>query len=163
MATPIRPFSVFRFQVKFTPPKGTQDDIVDAGFSDVQGLEANVEVKALAEGGRFQGARQLIGRTTYPTLVLKRGMTPNLELWRWFTNVSNGVRPVSRKGVIIELLDVDLSVAAPRNVVARWTVFAAVPVKMRVSDLSGKGAELAIEELHLAHQGWDIDLTVGRG
>jgi phage tail-like protein len=154
---PIRPFSAFRFQVTFSGGDPA-DPVADAGFADVQGLEASVEVKAHPEGGLFQGVRQLVGRATFQNIVLKRGMTANLELWRWFTNVANGVHPVSRKEVLIELLDVDKPTA-----VARWNVTRAVPIKMRVSDLSGKSTELAIEEMHLAHEGWQMDLTVGSG
>ena len=152
-----RPFSAFRFQVSFTGGDSA-DPVADAGFSDVAGLEANIEVKAHPEGGLFQGVRQLVGRTTYQNIVLKRGMTANLELWRWFTNVSSGVHPVSRKEVTIELLDVDSD-----DAVATWHVRRAVPIKMKVSDLSGKSTELAIEEMHLAHEGWDLDLSPPTG
>ena len=161
------PFSNFRFQVRFspdvTPPRtGADNSVADAGFADVIGLEANVELTPVQEGGRWVGVRQLVGRTTHPNLTFKRGLTSNLELWRWFTNVSRGVHPVARKSIVIELLDVDITVAPPNNVVARWTAVRAVPVKMRCSDLSGKGGtELAIEELQVAHEGIEIDLSVG--
>jgi phage tail-like protein len=156
-------FAGFRFQVWFTKnqrplPAGAPDDtMADAGFSEVMGLEANIEVKAYPEGGRSEGNCQLVGRATYPNLVLKRGFSKNLESYRWFTNVARGVHPVPRKGLIVELLDVDFS-----TVVARWTVDRALPVKMKVSDLNAKGGEVAIEELHLAHEGLSIDLTLGR-
>lgn len=149
-------FSAFRFQVWFTQdvhPTGSSQHMSDAGFSEVTGLEANIEVKAHNEGGRFEGARQLVGRTTYPNLVLKRGMGRNIETWRWFANVARGVRPVPRKGVIVELLDL----SDHQKVVARWTVDSAVPVKMKLSDLNAKTGELAIEEIHLAHEGLALD------
>lgn len=151
-------FSSFRFQVWFTgdavPAAGDAPSMSDAGFSEVGGLEADVEVKAYAEGGRAEGNRQLVGRTTYPNLVLKRGMSRNLESWRWFTSVARGVRPVPRKGVIIELLDT----ADRTSVVARWLVSSAVPVKMRCTDLNARTGEVAIEELHLAHEGLELEI-----
>lgn len=159
MAAPY--FSVFRFQVWFTPddnpgaqPSDTQ--MADAGFSEVAGLDASVELKPLPEGGRNQGVRQLPGRAVYPPLVLKRGMSRNFEAWRWFDAVARGVRPVPRKGVIVELLAADMS-----GVVARWTVNRAMPVKMKISDLNAKNGEIAIEELQLAHEGWNLDLSLG--
>jgi phage tail-like protein len=155
-------FGAFRFQVWFTRDAAltaTPTALSDAGFSEVSGLEANVEVKAYAEGGRAEGARQLVGRTTYPNLVLKRGMSRNLETWRWFSDVARGVRPVPRKGVIVELLDVgDVS-----RVVARWTVSSAVPVKMKLGDLNAKTGEIAIEELHLAHEHLELDFSLEGG
>ena len=156
MAAPY--FSSFRFQVWFTenvvPAAGDDSTMSDAGFSEVGGLEANIDVKSYAEGGRAEGNRQLVGRTTYPNLVLKRGMSRNFESWQWFTNVARGVRPVPRKGIIIELLD-----AADRtNVVARWLVSSAVPVKMKCNDLNAKTGEVAIEEMHLAHEGLELEI-----
>jgi phage tail-like protein len=156
MAAPF--FSAFRFQVWFTedavPATGDESTISDAGFSEVIGLEANIEVKSYAEGGRAEGNRQLVGRTTYPNLVLKRGMSRNLESWQWFTNVARGVRPVPRKGLIIELLD-----ASDRTqVVARWLVSSAVPVKMKCNDLNARTGEVAIEEMHLAHEGLELEI-----
>jgi hypothetical protein len=32
---------------------------------------------------------------------------------------------------------------------------------MKISDLSAKSAEVAIEELQLSHEGWTIDLSLG--
>lgn len=151
-------FAGFRFQVWFTadlvPAAGDAPTMSDAGFSEVVGLEANIDVKSYAEGGRAEGNRQLVGRTTYPNLVLKRGMSRNFESWQWFTNVARGVRPVPRKGIIIELLDV----ADRTEVVARWLVSSAVPVKMRCNDLNARTGEVAIEELHLAHEGLELEI-----
>lgn len=137
---------------------GGDTAIADASFSEVSGLEASIEVKTHPEGGLQDGQRQLIGRTTHGNLILKRGLGRNFELYRWFDSVSRGVRPVARKDVMIELLDSDGS-----DVVARWHATRAVPVKMRVSDLNGKSGEIAIEEIHLAHEGLSFDLTLGDG
>jgi phage tail-like protein len=176
MASPPKYFSAFRFQVTFSVNQyqrlewtetaegfditATSPEIklVDAGFSDVQGLEANIELKAHPEGGLYQGVRQLTGRSTYTNIVLKRGMSRNFETWVWFTAVARGIVPVARKSVTIELLDNDPNASNP---VARWNVFAAIPVKMKVSDFNAKSGELAIEELHLAHEGWELDLSLG--
>lgn len=137
---------------------GDETAIADASFSEVSGLEANIEVKAHPEGGLQEGQRQLLGRTTHGNLILKRGLGRNFELYRWFDSVSRGVRPVPRKDAMIELLDNDGS-----DVVARWHVTRAVPVKMKVSDLNGKSGEIAIEEIHLAHEGLTFDLALGGG
>jgi phage tail-like protein len=158
--TPAPYLASFRFQVRFTQnvalTSANRSDMVDAAFAEVSGLEANIEIKTHAEGGRAQGVRQLVGRVTYPNIVLKRGLGRNAEAWRWFTNVARGVRPVPRKNVMIELLDKDFT-----TVIARWNVSRAVPVKMKVSDLNAKTGEIAIEEIHLAHEGLEMDFTVG--
>jgi phage tail-like protein len=154
-------FSAFKFQVTFTPDEASTSDAVDvtdAGFSEVQGLEANVELKSIAEGGRFQGSKQLIGRTTYQNIVLKRGLSQNVELWRWFAQVAAGTHPVPRKSMQVDLLD-----PAGENVIARWKVAGAVPIKMKVSDFNAKSGEIAIEEMTVAHEGFDVDFDMPEG
>jgi phage tail-like protein len=137
---------------------GDDTAIADAGFSEVSGLEATIELKSHAEGGMPEGQRQLLGRTTFGNLILKRGLGRNFELYRWFDSVSRGVRPVARKDAMIELLDGDGT-----DVVARWYVTRAVPIKMKISDLNAKSGEIAIEEIHLAHEGLAFDLALGAG
>jgi phage tail-like protein len=153
---PVVMYSTFRFKVTFTPdgtPRGntvtpmTSSGKEGLGFSEVTGLEGNVELKPHPEGGRPLGVRQLVGRTTFPNLVLKRGMSGNREVWDWFFAVASGKRPVPRKKVLIELQ------GNGGAVLATWEVSRAVPVKLKASDLNAKTGEVAIEELHLAHEG----------
>jgi phage tail-like protein len=153
-------FSLFRFRVSFTQGTGTSAapgaPSSGAGFSEVAGLEASVDVKAYPEGGYV--VRQLPGRSTFTNLVLKRGFSADLSFWSWFTDVASGTRPVRRRGVMVELMSNDYA-----TVVGRWTVDRALPVRMKLSDLNARSSELAIEELHLAHEGITIDTSLGGG
>jgi phage tail-like protein len=37
-----------------------------------------------------------------------------------------------------------------------WNLRNAMPVKFRVADLNAKGTDVAVEELHLVHEGLDV-------
>jgi phage tail-like protein len=86
-------------------------------------------------------------------LVLKRGMflggdgTANPELWQWIADVVGGVRPIRRYDGLIWLYGFD------RAVVAVWAFRRALPAKVVGPQLNGRTGEVAMEELHLAHEG----------
>ena len=50
-------------------------------FSEVQGLEITLEPVSIREGGYNRGARQLVGKTTNPPLILKRGLSATVSEW----------------------------------------------------------------------------------
>ena len=45
---------------------------------------------------------------------------------------------------------------AKRQIATGWMLRNAMPVKFRVGDLSAKGSDVAIEELHLVHEGLHV-------
>jgi len=74
------------------------------GFSEVRGLEAEVEVKDYREGGLNNYIHKLAGPARYPgNLVLKRGLTDAATLITWYQEVSQGI--INRKSGSIILLD----------------------------------------------------------
>src|SRR4030095_5751639 len=88
------PYLSFQFIVKV----GGQEI---AGFSEVSGLEFEIEVEQFREGGLPQCERQLAGPAKFPSrIVLKRGITGTV-LWSWHQKVMQG--RVERKDVVIEL------------------------------------------------------------
>ena len=46
----------------------------DGGFQECTGLEIEMDVQELQEGGRNDGTVRLVGRGKYTNIVLKRGM-----------------------------------------------------------------------------------------
>lgn len=147
------PVHVFRFRVEFREAKltGRSDDgaavpLCGGAFSEVTGLEATMEPKVIKEGGRNYGAHQRMGQITFATVVLKRGMTRNRDLWKWFWLVGQGAYSV-RLTARVSLLDED---GAP---IVSWDLERAMPVKFKAADLNGKGTDVGVEELHIAHEG----------
>src|ERR1700694_1835999 len=86
--TDVRPFTTFNFRVEIGVA-GVSNMICAAAFSDVDGLEMNLEPKTIREGGRNTGPVHMAGVFGYGQLALKRGMTANFDLWTWFETVAS--------------------------------------------------------------------------
>ncbi len=115
-------------------------------FSECSGLEASMEPKIIKEGGRNWGVVQRAGPVSFATVILKRGLTLKGDLWAWFSLVGGGAY-AQRLQVTISQRD-----SAGREVFA-WHLRNALPVKFKAPDLSASAKDVAIEELHLAHEG----------
>jgi phage tail-like protein len=146
------PLHVFRFHVDFKSDRlgssgpGGPVNVCTGAFAECTGLEATMEPKAIKEGGTNYGVAQRAGPITFATVVLKRGISTNRNLWQIFNAVSSGLF-APRLQVIITLLDMS---SAP---VIGWQLDRAMPIKFKFADLNAKGTEVGIEELHLVHEG----------
>ena len=58
--------------------------VLVAEFQECSGLVMEREVEEVREGGTNDFEWLLPGQIKYPPLVLKKGITYNRELWRWF-------------------------------------------------------------------------------
>jgi phage tail-like protein len=133
------PYLSFRFIVEI-------DGLVVGGFSEVSGLQVEVEIESYREGGLNEYLHELPGATKYPArLVLKRGFTDSDVLWKWHRDVVQGI--VERKNGSIVLFD---TAGAEQW---RWNFFEAFPVRWVGPDLRGGTAEVAVETLELSHRG----------
>jgi phage tail-like protein len=134
----------------------------DGGFQEVSGLEVEADVHEYAEGGRNDGLLRRLGRSKVPPLVMKRGVLTtgtvgyaDPALWLWLQSVVSGQLPVSRYDGTVEVLD-----TSGRQVTARWTFTRALPAKVTGPVLNARTGEIALEELHLAHEG--LRMEAGR-
>jgi len=140
----------FRFQVKLRTKDGAA--LADGAFQECSGLEVEMEVKEYQEGGRNDAVVRHVGRAKYTNLTLKRGMFyggggVNRDLWNWIQGVVSGQRPVPRYNGIVQVMSVG------DNVVATWSFDRGLPARIRGPELNAKTGEIAIEELHIAHEG----------
>jgi len=148
----LAPLLPFRFQVDFAEdPLGKAGGsssvrLCSGAFSDCSGLEATMEPKVIKEGGRNYGAVQRSGPVSFATVILKRGMTTTRDLFQWFSMVGNGAYAY-RLAATITMFD------STGKGVLSWHLDKALPIKFKAGDLNAKGNEVAIEELHLAHEG----------
>lgn len=152
--------TTFRFEVTFRRTTGTGPDTIgDGGFQEVSGLDVEMDVKDYDEGGRNDGVVRRVGRAKYSPLVLKRGMVGPAggsavpDLWQWFQDVVAGVRPVRRYDGTVKVQD------QQRRTMAVWEFDRALPVRLVGPQLNAKTGEVAIEELHLAHEGLRLQGT----
>lgn len=176
------PYGSFAFHVAFEgtggafAPFGTADAGVIGGFSDVSGLEAMMEHKVIKAGGHNYGPMVRAGPVSFGTVVLKRGIVRARPLWSWWSVFAgaSGTRdglptPANRCSLLIALIDpVSSGSAAPAPAAGgtaapparvgsvAWRLRNAMPVKFRIGDLNAKGGEIAVEEIHLVHEGLDF-------
>jgi phage tail-like protein len=143
----------FRFQVKLRRTGGDGTALADGAFQECSGLEVEMDVKEHQEGGSNDAVVRQVGRAKYTSLVLKRGMFyggpggVNRDLWNWIQGVVSGERPVRRYDGIVEVMSVG------DEVVATWSFDRGLPARIRGPELNAKTGDVAIEELHIAHEG----------
>jgi phage tail-like protein len=151
-ANPVFPLHVFRFHVDFFTDSLSDDDsntpivVCQGAFAECTGLEATMEPKVIKEGGRNYGNAQRAGGTTFATVVLKRGISANQNMYQVFSSISMGTFS-PRMQVTINVFGID------GKAVMAWQLVKAMPVKYKFSDLNARNSEIGIEELHLVHEG----------
>lgn len=134
--------------------KGSSEILCAGYFSEVSGLELTMEPKAIREGGRNWGEVQRSGPTKFSTIVLKRGVTTVNDLWSWFDTTTRGANYGYRLRGEIEV-KADGTGDSGTNVLV-WSLTNALPVKFKSPDLSATANQVAIEELHLVHEGLEL-------
>jgi phage tail-like protein len=146
------PLHVYRFHVDFFTDSLAHDDsntpiaVCSGAFAECTGLEATMEPKVIKEGGRNYGNAQRAGGTTFATVVLKRGIGANQNMYQVFSSISLGTFS-PRMQVTINVYDLDGSA------VMAWQLVKAMPIKYKFADLNARNSEIGIEELHLVHEG----------
>jgi len=144
MAASVLPFTTFNFSIEIN--RGTDGSpLVNAAFSECDGLEMSMEVKTIREGGANDRQIRLNGPVNYGQLTLKRGMTENFELWTWFHDSVNEPRLRAEADVVLLAAD-----GATERV--RFRLDRCVPVKMKAPALNAKDGQIAIEELQIAYE-----------
>ncbi|GBF34825.1 hypothetical protein DCCM_3945 [Desulfocucumis palustris] len=132
------PAGSFRFWVEI-------DGLLVAGFTEVSGLQSEVEVEEYREGGVNEYVHVLPRITKYPNIVLKRGVTSSDNLWGWYEKVTEG--SIQRKnGSIILLSQQGLELW-------RWNFYDAYPTKWIGPELNSSGNDVAVETLEITHKG----------
>ncbi len=151
------PLPVFRFRVEFylSTPKGAKKGekklLCQGKFSECSGLEANMEPKSIKVGGQNYGQVQRAGRVNFATVILRRGVASNRDLWTWFELVATGAYAY-RLDVEVSLLDFERK--GKTSVLMTWKMRNALPTKFKTADFNAKGgSEVGIEELHFVHEG----------
>lgn len=148
------PLIPFRFHVRFRQSgdgaeQGNEVDLCSGAFAECTGLEATMEPKLIRAGGTNYGSAQRAGQVSFATVILKRGMTSTRHLWKWFQMVSTGAYATR--------MDVEIDVQnAAGETVLTWGLSQCLPVKFKAADLNAKGTEVAVEELHLVHEGLSL-------
>jgi phage tail-like protein len=95
----VDPYRGYNFRVEIERTTGAV-----AGFREASGLSFTIDPVEYREGNDAPlHVRKLFGLRKYANIVLKKGITNNVELWAWYRNIVNGV--VDRRGGAIVLTD----------------------------------------------------------
>lgn len=132
------PFSSYNFKLEI-------EGITVAGFSEVTGLNSEQNVVEYREGDEGITPRKLPGLTKFGNITLKRGISPDLQIYNWRKTVTDG--DITRKNVSIVLHN------EKHDEVVRWNLINAWPSKYTGPDLKANANEVAIEAIELAHEG----------
>ena len=160
-ADPIRPDADVPVGIGATAGGGSKT-IITGSFSEVSGLNAELETEEYREGGRNSGPHKFVKWGKFPNLVFKRGMTSNTALWDWYFQVLYGEKEMLRKHGLIVLSDRGAGPPAragaglppiDRQPAAMWSFRNGLPEKLQGPGLNAKNNEIAIETLEIAHEG----------
>lgn|SRR5215472_6956420 len=144
MATTYYPPVCFYFEVKFagiTTPG-------DSSFAEADGLESELGLMEIKEGGENRFSHRLPDRATHRNLTLKRGVMPatsQLVAWCKSTLESDFNPRVKTRNINVSLLDEE---GKPLLV---WTFYNAWPVKWSLAGLDAKKNEIALETLEFSY------------
>lgn len=137
------PFRGFKFRVEI-------DGIQRAGFRECSGLDSSQDPIDYREGDdKTMTIRKLPGLKKFSNIVLKRGITDDMDLWKWRKQVMDGKIKDARKHGSVILMDDE------GNDKARWDFVEGWPTKWTGPSFNATGNEVAIETLELAHEGVD--------
>lgn len=142
------PYAGYNFQLVIN---GVADDpnAVQAAFTEVSGLEVEVDVIEYRSGAEDITVRKLPGLKKYANLVLKRGVTGHPGFWDWINQVLKG--QAQRADGSIILLD------ESKQEVMRWNFRRGWPCKWTGPSLNATTSEVAIETLEICHEGLELD------
>jgi phage tail-like protein len=122
--------------------------ITAGGFSEVSGLDAEVQPIDYRNGDEDFVPRKLPGLKRFPNIVLKRGIIGNLDLFKWLNTALTGA--VDRREGAIILRD------EQRNEVMRWKFTRGWATKLAGPALKGDGNAIAVETLDIAHESLEV-------
>jgi len=145
-----RIFTTFNFLVEISVDE-IADQVCEAAFSECDGLEMSIEPKSFQQGGQNTEQVHLAGPVTYAQLTLKRGMSKDFGLWRWFNEVMKTDKRGLRGQATIVMLD------ANKQEQIKFKLKDCLPIKLRAPALSAAEGGIAIEEMQLVYAAMDVE------
>lgn len=118
-------------------------------FTEAGGLGSENEVieqKVVDDSGR-DFVQKVPGRLKYSDISLKRGITDDMQIWKWRQMVIDGDMKGARTNCSVIMCD--------RNFedIARWNFSNAWPSKVSGPTLKADSNEFGVEEVVLVHEG----------
>ena len=127
-----------------------QGEVVGA-FKECTGLGSEnevVEYKASGQKGEFV-IHKVPGRMKWNNIVLKRGITDAMDMWKWRKLIEEGNVETARKNGSIIMYD------TTAKEIARWNFVRAWPSKLTGPTANAGSNEVGIEEMEITHEGYE--------
>jgi len=143
MANREDPLVAFRFALEI-------EGKLSGYFTNVSGIGSENEVieqKLVDPTTGETLVHQVPGRLTWTEISLRRGVTSNIDIWKWRKLVSDGKIDEARTNCSIIALSRD------NKPIARWNFVNAWPKRVTGPEMDSAGAEFMIEEVVLVHEG----------
>ena len=121
-----------------------------AAFTECSLPNLQVETEEIKEGGQNTYTHKLPVRVNAGNITLRRGITKNDALLKWYLQVLKGDMKNATRTVSIVIYD------SMARRVATWTFYGAYPVKWSGPTLKSDEAAAAIEEIEFAHHGFEV-------
>lgn len=138
------PITGFYFRLSFPTVSG----LLDTSFKEVSGMQMEMGIEEIAEGGENRFKHRVPTGAKYQNLVLKRGISTlvsPLSLWCEATLVGGLSTTIVTQTVLLSLLNEN---GFP---VKNWSFINAWPVKWEFSPLNSMNNEIVIETLELTY------------
>ena len=132
--------------------KLTLADVDAAGFfAEATGLstESHVVDHTSAGPDGKPVAQKFAGQVSWTNITLKRGVDANAQLWAWRKTIIDGQIDANRKDGQIDVLNWKGDIVVTFKFVRAW------PSKYSSPGLNAAGNEILVEELELAHEGFE--------
>ncbi len=118
-------------------------------FTEISGLGSETEVvdhKVVTPDGK-EVIQKIPGRLKWGEITLKRGVTAEMDMWKWRKLVEDGKITDARKNGSIIMFDESL------KEIARWNFVNGWPSKVNGPQLQADSNAYGIEELTIVHEG----------
>ena len=125
------------------------DGVTNAYFTEASGLGSESEViehKVMGKEGK-EIVRKIPGRLKWNDINLKRGITANLDIYKWRKQVEDGQVDSARKNGSIAMYD------QTGSEVARWDFQRAWPSSLTGPTVGADSNEVGVEEMTLVFEG----------
>ena len=124
---------------------------IKGAFRECSGLgseNAVVEYKASGEKGEYVMLHGP-GRMKWNDITLKKGITDDMDMWKWRKVVEQGKIKEARKNGSIIMFSTE------GKEMARWNLVNAWPSKLTGPSPNANANEVAIEEIVITHEGYE--------
>ena len=124
---------------------------VTGAFRECSGLGSEneaVESRSSTKDGKTI-IKMIPGNLKWNKITLKQGITDDMDMWKWRKLIEEGKVNEARKNGSIVLFSHD------GKEIARWNFINAWPSKINGPSVNATSNEVAIEELELAHEGYE--------